>query len=136
MNQRDEAQKKLNRASQLMSSIGSEKDRWIQTKAKLGEDKQSLLGDMIIVTAFITYLGPFEGKYRNQILREKWQPLVGKYKIKHSPDFSLKNIIGDEEVIANWTIQGLPNENVSFENMIIMQETRATNFPVIIDPQG
>ena len=79
IHQRDEAQKKLNRASQLMSSIGSEKDRWISTKAKLAEDKRSLLGDMILATAVLTYLGPFDGKYRQKILKEKWMKFVKKY---------------------------------------------------------
>ena len=59
-----------------MSSIGSEKERWITTKAKLGEDKRSLLGDTIIASAILTYLGPFDGKYRAKIIREKWMTFV------------------------------------------------------------
>lgn len=51
-----------------MQSIGNEKDRWIDTKAKLAEDKLSLLGDMIISTCFVNYLGPFEGSYRMKVL--------------------------------------------------------------------
>ena len=136
MQQRDDAQKKLARASALMSSIGSEKERWIATKAKLAEDKLSLLGDMILATAFITYLGPFEGSYRYRILREQWTKLVQRYRIKHTSHFNLKDILGDEEHMAEWTINGLPNENVSFENMIIIDETRKEKFPVIIDPEG
>ena len=65
-----------------MQSIGSEKDRWIVTKGKLAEDKLSLLGDMIIATAFVNYLGPFEGSYRIKILTETWQKLNTKFQIK------------------------------------------------------
>ena len=55
-----------------MSSIGSEKTRWIQTRNKLAEDKLSLLGDMILATAFCIYLGPFEGNYRKKIMHNTW----------------------------------------------------------------
>ena len=56
-----------------MSSIGDEKANWINQKKKLAEDKDSLLGDMIIATSFVNYLGPFEGSYRLKILTETWQ---------------------------------------------------------------
>lgn len=55
-----------------MFSIGSEKERWIVTKGKLAEDKLSLLGDMIMATAFVNYLGPFEGTYRMKIMTDTW----------------------------------------------------------------
>jgi hypothetical protein len=62
-----------------MGSIGSEKDRWVEMKIKLAENKKSLLGDSILATGFITYLAPFEGIYRKKIVRDTWQPLVLKY---------------------------------------------------------
>ena len=62
-----------------MTSIGSEKERWILTKSKLAEDKLSLLGDMIIATCFVNYLGPYEGSYRMKTLTETWQKLNTKY---------------------------------------------------------
>ena len=74
-----EATQKLERANALMQSIGSEKERWIETKSKLAEDKLSLLGDMIIATCFVNYLGPFEGSYRLKVLTESWYKLNAKY---------------------------------------------------------
>ena len=119
-----------------MQSIGSEKDRWIATKQKLAEDKLSLLGDMILATCFVNYLGPFEGTYRLKVLQDTWQKLNEKYHIKFTPDFTLKEILGDEEKISEWTIRGLPNETTAYENMIIIDETVHKKYPVIIDPQG
>jgi len=119
-----------------MSSIGSEKERWITTKAKLAEDKISLLGDCILSAAFITYLGPFEGTYRMKIMRETWQPLISAYQIKQTTNFSLKEILGEVNQLAEWGINGLPNENVSYENMIIIEESKRKMYPVLIDPQG
>ena len=66
--QRDECQAKLHRASILMNSLGNEKERWLKTSERLLREKRSLLGDMILSTAFIIYLGPFEGSYREKIV--------------------------------------------------------------------
>ena len=136
LNKRQDATNKLERANALMQSIGSEKDRWISTKAKLAEDKLSLLGDMILATCFVNYLGPFEGTYRLKALHDTWQKLNSKYQIRYSFDFSLKETLGDVESIADWTIRGLPNETTAYENMIIIEETIHKKYPVIIDPQG
>ena len=79
LNKKQDAANKLERANALMQSIGSEKDRWIATKQKLAEDKLSLLGDMILATCFINYLGPFEGTYRLKVMQDNWQKLNEKY---------------------------------------------------------
>ena len=67
-----------------MSSIGSEKDRWISTKAKLAEDKRSLLGDINLATAVLSYIGPFDGKFRQKIIKEKWMKFVKNYQIEYT----------------------------------------------------
>ena len=56
--------------------------------------------------------------------------------MKQTYDFNLKDILGDVEKISDWTIRGLPNENMAFENMIIIDETIENKYPVIIDPEG
>ena len=59
-----------------------------------------------------------------------------KYQVKQTFNFNLKEILGDVEQISEWTIRGLPNENMAFENMIIINETVQKKYPVIIDPEG
>ena len=61
---------------------------------------------------------------------------MGQYKIKSTPMFSLKEILGNVEDITRWTLNGLPKENVSFENMIIIDETKRSKYPLMIDPEG
>jgi len=136
LNKKQDAENKLERAKALMESIGSEKDRWIETKKRLAQDKLSLLGDMVLATCFVNYLGPFEGTYRLKIVTETWEKLTFKYRIKTSEDFKLKAILGEEEKLSDWAIGGLPNETTAFENMIIVEETMFKKYPVIIDPQG
>jgi len=51
-----------------------------------------------------------------------------------TPNFSLFEVLGDEEIIAEWQIKGIPKDNESTENMIIIEETIDKKFPIIIDP--
>jgi len=59
-----------------MNSLGNEKNRWIKTSERLLREKRSLLGDMILSTAFITYMGPFEGSYRERIVNQDWRIII------------------------------------------------------------
>ena len=55
-----------------MNSLGNERERWVNASEKLLQEKFSLLGDMLLSTALITYLGPFEGTYRESIVASQW----------------------------------------------------------------
>ena len=74
--QRDECQAKLNRAGILMGSLGQEKERWLKQSEKLLKDKQSIVGDSILASTFLTYMGAFEGSYREKIVRESWKMIL------------------------------------------------------------
>lgn len=53
--------------------------------------------------------------------------------IKHSPHVTMRNVLGDDVIIRMWTVAGLPNDNLSIENGIIMFKSR--RWPLMIDPQ-
>lgn len=148
--QKNEAQKKLDRANTLISSIGSEKDRWIATKAKLGESKLTLLGDTILAAANVTYLGPFDWKFRTKAIHEMWMDSIRQFQVDYSHSYSLKEVVTNtgqrsskqhepgvfDEDVTDWLTSGLPNEQVCIDNMIILEESRQSHYPILVDPQG
>lgn len=44
------------------------------------------------------------------------------------------SFLSDESEIGKWNLQGLPTDDLSIQNGILV--TRATRYPVLIDPQG
>merc|ERR1739838_320382 len=63
-NQVDLCSKKLVRATQLIDSLGGEKTRWSEMAAQLGVSYNCLVGDVLISSGVVAYLGTFTSKYR------------------------------------------------------------------------
>ena len=51
-----------------------------------------------------------------------------------SSDFSLRKILGDAIKIREWNLNGLPLDEYSTENALILFTSR--RWPLMIDPQG
>lgn len=81
----------------------------------------------------IAYLGAFTPTYRNDISK-LWAEKTKESNIPGSEKFSLPNVLGDPVTIRQWQIQGLPSDNFSTENALIMFKSR--RWPLCIDPQG
>ena len=130
----DNCKKKLDRAEKLIGGLGGEKNRWIAVAAKLKEDFTNLTGDVLLSSSFVAYLGAFTTAYREEAI-DGWVKLCLERDIPCSgSDFSLITVLGEPVTMRGWMIEGLPNDNLSIENAIIM--SKATRWPLMIDPQG
>jgi dynein heavy chain len=77
-----------------------------------------LVGNIILAAGYISYVGPFTSKYRDSLLK-KWMKFAASKKIPYSHDFGVQRILGDPVLIREWSIQGLPADDLSIENGII-----------------
>lgn len=124
--------KKLIRAEKMISGLEGEKVRWTDTVKVLGERSTLLIGDCLIAAGMVSYAGPFISQYRLE-LEEEWRTHIKRLGIKHTPHVSMRAVLGDDVTIRIWTVAGLPNDNLSIENGIIMFKSR--RWPLMIDPQ-
>uniref|UniRef100_UPI00398F1DFB dynein axonemal heavy chain 7 isoform X1 n=2 Tax=Pristiophorus japonicus TaxID=55135 RepID=UPI00398F1DFB len=132
-NQVDLCSKKLDRAEQLLGGLGGEKTRWSDTAINLGIQYTNLMGDILISSGIVAYLGAFTSTYR-QHQTEKWVEQCKMMRIPCSDDFSLTTTLGDPVKIRAWNIAGLPSDSFSIDNGIVISNAR--RWPLMIDPQG
>lgn len=129
----DNTSRKLQRAEKLIGGLGGEKTRWQEVSKRLEGEFTNLLGDVLLSSGFVAYLGAFTQAYRSEAVNT-WLETCKSKGIPCSDNFSLHGSLGDAVRIRNWTIAGLPNDNFSIENGIIMSNSR--RWPLMIDPQG
>ncbi|KAL7754402.1 hypothetical protein RI367_000383 [Sorochytrium milnesiophthora] len=130
----EQTELKLSRAEQLVSGLGGEKERWEKSIKGYQEAMGFLVGDSLLAAAFLSYSGPFTTVYRTELIDTIWKPAVRSLEIPCNPDFSTTRFLGKETEIREWNIQGLPSDQFSVENGLIV--TRGRRWPLIIDPQG
>jgi dynein heavy chain len=128
----DKTAKRLQRAEKLTSGLKSEGERWQGIIKVLATEKVNLIGDCFLACACISYYGAFTGPYRDELVKS-WRKEAEKLGIPSSPSFSLANTLGDPVKVREWQNQGLPSDDVSVCNGILV--SRCTRWPLMIDPQ-
>lgn len=91
-----------------------------------------LIGDCLIAAGMVSYSGAFTMDFR-QYLERLWNENTERLKIVHTPGIRMNKVLGDDVKIRIWNVAGLPNDDLSVENGIIMFESR--RWPLMIDPQ-
>eukprot|EP01138_Halocafeteria_seosinensis_P015539 gb/GECG01015857.1/.p1 GENE.gb/GECG01015857.1/~~gb/GECG01015857.1/.p1 ORF type:complete len:1604 (+),score=253.95 gb/GECG01015857.1/:1-4812(+) len=136
----DNTQKKLKRAEQLIEGLGGEKVRWKQRAEELRVTYKNLIGDVMLASAAIAYLGPFTLEFRGKAIKE-WSEKCIELGLpstfsegENSKEFSLASVLGDPVKIRQWHIDGLPTDSFSTDNAVIVNNAR--RWPLMIDPQG
>ena len=76
---------RLLRATKLTSGLAEEQVRWQADKEDLIRKVPNMYGDMFLSAAYVAYLGPFTGVYRDRLL-SLWVEQVSKYQIPNSGD--------------------------------------------------
>ncbi|KAI5095774.1 dynein heavy chain 12, axonemal isoform X1 [Silurus meridionalis] len=125
--------RKLERAEKLIGGLGGEKTRWSTAADDLQNTYDNLTGDVLISAGVIAYLGAFTAGFRQECTKD-WTTLCKSKKIPSSDDFSLSKTLGDPIKIRAWNISGLPTDNFSIDNGVIVSNSR--RWPLMIDPQG
>ena len=113
---------KLERAEQLISGLGSEQERWLSLSNTLGSLFNNITGDILLSSGSIALLGPFTASYRQSIL-QSWSQILQSKNIACSSNFSLSSTLGDPVIIREWIINKLPNDSLSINNAIMLNQS-------------
>ena len=123
---------KKKRAGELVEGLADEKERWTENKHNLEQDMKHIVGDVIISSGVIAYLGAFTMQYRHSCI-STWLQLLQTFEVQVAEGFSVKNVLGDDVKIRDWQLNELPTDDFSTENAIILENSK--RWPLMIDPQ-
>ncbi|OHS95209.1 Dynein heavy chain family protein [Tritrichomonas foetus] len=122
---------KITRATELVAGLGDEGIRWAHKIEEYKEEVTTVVGDVLLAAAFVSYAGPFTRPFRERLVEDIWKPFLDNGNVKYKKD--PLDVICNEALIATWNNQGLPNDHVSIENAAITSSCQ--RWPLFIDPQ-
>ena len=95
----------------------------------------TLPGDILLVTAFISYVGCFTKQFRTDMLSKMWLPFLraAEPPIPITDSLDPLQLLTDDTQIATWQNEGLPSDRMSIENATIL--SNSDRWPLMIDPQ-
>lgn len=91
----------------------------------------SLLGDCLLSSAFLTYIGFFDHFYRIS-LQADWRISVDEIYLKNSSNLAWIEFLSKSNDRLLWQTQALPSDDLCIQNAIIMK--MFNRYPLIIDP--
>ncbi|KAJ6227585.1 dynein heavy chain [Anaeramoeba flamelloides] len=124
---------KVERSEKLLNSLADEHDRWTEQSGSFQRQMETLPGDVLISAAFITYIGFFDQRYRELIIKN-WKMYLTKIQIQTEKQLSLIEFLSEPEQRLEWESNKLPVDDICTENAIILN--RFERYPLVIDPSG
>eukprot|EP00741_Cyanophora_paradoxa_P005992 tig00000955_g5810.t1 len=131
--QAEKTQTRANLADRLVNGLADEKVRWTESIERFSVLERTLIGDVLLSSAFVSYIGAFNMRFRTMLVTEKWLPDLIERQIPLTEGIEPLTKLTDEAEIARWNNEGLPADRLSVENGAIV--CSSGRWPLIIDPQ-
>jgi dynein heavy chain, axonemal len=72
----------INLANRLVNGLASENVRWRESVAGFRRSEETTPGDVLLITAFVSYVGCFTKVYRVDLMENHWRPQLSALKVK------------------------------------------------------
>ncbi|KAL2631405.1 hypothetical protein R1flu_016091 [Riccia fluitans] len=128
----EDSEVKLQRARRLVGRLDGECQRWSTQVDQLTTKRKNIVGDVVLASGLVAYLGSFPASFRSRFITE-WQSGLQNIGLAYSRDFSLVTFYTTPQDIKAWAAAGLPTDDHSLENGIIVCNTSRPM--LVLDPQ-
>ena len=126
-------QYKVDRSVKLLSSLSLERSRWEQSSKGFETQTETIVGDVLVAAALITYAGYYDQQYRRAML-ENWLHHLTLSCLNHKTDNLIADYLSTADERSEWQENSLPVDSLCTENAIMLK--RFNRYPLIIDPTG
>eukprot|EP01083_Nonionella_stella_P214893 773915_1 len=131
-------QDRLALAERLVGGLSDENKRWSLGVENLQKKHSTLVGDVLLSAAFVSYIGAFNSAFRKELWQNKWLTDLIEKEIPVSEnirtlELTPKDVLTSISDQAKWANEGLPVDSISIENAAIV--TLCSRWPLMIDPQ-
>jgi dynein heavy chain len=124
---------RLGLADRLVNGLADENVRWGNEVIALREKETRLAGDVMLASAFVSYIGAFDPAFRNELWMDTWRPDIITRGIPLTEGIDPLDLLTDSASTARMESEGLPSDRISLESGSII--VNSARWPLIIDPQ-
>lgn len=128
-----DCQDRLVLAKRLVDGLADENTRWGQSIQEFKQREITLVGDVLLAAAFVSYVGAFNQAFRKNLWEGKWIPDLNERKVPITEGVDPLFVLADDSAFAKWKNSGLAADRISLENGAIV--TSCSRWPLMIDPQ-
>ncbi|KAL3100094.1 hypothetical protein niasHS_000705 [Heterodera schachtii] len=126
-------QEKVNRSIHLLKSLRVECDRWEAGTERFAQQNETLVGDVLLSAAFLSYSGYYDQLLRDTLF-QKWMGILESSQIMFRHELAHIEYLSTADERLQWNNNGMPTDELCTENAIMLK--RFNRFPLIIDPSG
>ena len=87
-NEKDDCERKVDLANALIKGLSNERENWKVDLAKNRENRENIVGDVVIASGVIAYLGVFLKSYRDECTNS-WAEMLRQFDINSTKDVSV-----------------------------------------------
>jgi dynein heavy chain len=102
-NEKDDCERKVDLAKSLINGLANERENWKVDLAKNRDLRENIVGDVVISSGVIAYLGVFVKGYRDECTKN-WADMLMQFNIKSTKNTSVEAVLGDQVKIRQWQI--------------------------------
>ncbi|CAB3995443.1 cytoplasmic dynein 1 heavy chain 1-like, partial [Paramuricea clavata] len=124
---------KVNRSVALLRSLSDERSRWQDTSNAFQAQMGTIVGDVMLSSAFLAYAGYFDQQLR-QNLFTTWSSHLQQAGLEFRQDLARTEYLSTADERLAWQANALPTDDLCTENAIMLK--RFNRYPLIIDPSG
>jgi dynein heavy chain len=93
-------ERRLIAADKLINGLSSENKRWTDELNELKIKRVKLLGDCLVCSAFLAYVGAFTWEFRRELVFETWQKDLIDKNVPLSQPFRLEDLLTSDVEIS------------------------------------